>query len=132
VVLVFKGTTLSALNLVPVDPVAGPKNPPAPDELSFEINTKATPKTLDYWRDPAMKIQALYELKGDELSLAIPRNGSSCGVEQLPRPKGFSTTEDRCMIVLVLRRTPTAEAPQTPTAQDSTDTGKVPRQHRVP
>lgn len=100
VTLQFEGDKLIALHLLPVGPT-GPVNTPVP--LGFALDTKARPKQIDYWQTPDKKIGAVYELKGDELHLAVPESGERCGFSP-PRPKAVSGDADSCAVLLVLKR----------------------------
>jgi uncharacterized protein (TIGR03067 family) len=100
VTLQFTGDKLLALNLLPVGPT-GPINTPV--SLGFALNTKASPKQIDYWQTADKKIGAVYELKGDELHLAVPESGEKCGFSP-PRPKAVGGEDGSCAVLLVLKK----------------------------
>ena len=100
VTLQFQGDKLMALHLMPVGR-EGPVNVPV--ALGFSLDTKATPKQIDYWQNPGETIGAVYDLKGDELHIGVPERGELCGSNP-PRPKAVSGEAGSCSVLLVLKK----------------------------
>lgn len=93
--LTFQGDVLLAVGFIGTGP-----NPAEEKRLAFKSNPKVSPKTLDIIESSSRTREALYELAGDELRIAL-------SLTSLSRPKGFATSEGSGTIVLTLKRTGT-------------------------
>lgn len=74
-------------------------------DLTMEIDAKKTPKAIDLIREGKDQLPAVYELKDDELKLAMPlvplqkKKG-----ELLPRPDSFETKGKEYLVVTAKRK----------------------------
>ncbi len=89
--LTFRGDMMLAVGFI------GGRNPTEEKTYSFKINPGTSPKTLDIIESPSQTREALYELVGDELRIALSLAGKS-------RPKSMATQEGSGTIVLTLKR----------------------------
>ena len=88
--LTFRGEVMLAVGF------AG-RNPAEERTLSFRVNPRVSPKTLDIVESPSLTREALYEVSGDELRIAL-------SLASAARPKSFATTQGSGTIVLMLKR----------------------------
>jgi uncharacterized protein (TIGR03067 family) len=87
--LTFRGDVMLAVGFV--------GRPAEEKKLAIRVNPKASPKTLDIIESPSQTREALYELVGDELRIALSLASTS-------RPQSFATHEGSGTIVLTLKR----------------------------
>ena len=86
--LKFEGQRLFAVGFVD----------PSEKELSFKLDATKAPKQFDYWlagKDPTL---AIYEVKGDVLTIGVPRDFNN------KRPKAISSEKGSNVVVLVLKK----------------------------
>jgi uncharacterized protein (TIGR03067 family) len=86
--LKFEGQKLFAVGFVD----------PSEEELSFKLDATKAPKQFDYWlvgKDPTL---AIYELRGDILTIGVPRDSPR------KRPGAISSEKGSNVVVLVLKK----------------------------